>query len=59
LALGKRGKAIRPALDAWSRRINLVTEPNASAFEAIKRYDGRAFRLNAHYLAIAEAILGR
>lgn len=58
-ALGKRGKAIRPALDGWSRRIGLVTEEGATAFEATKRYEGRGFRMVPHYLRAAGQMLGQ
>ena len=57
-ALGKRGKAIRPALDAWSRRIGLVTQEGASAFEPIKTSRGRGFRLVGVYLQAARSMLG-
>ena len=44
-ALGKQGKGVRPALERWSRKIGLVTEENATAFEQHKRFDGRGFRM--------------
>jgi hypothetical protein len=58
-ALGKRGKGVRPALEGWSRRIGLVTEQGATAFEPVKRYDGRGFAMVDHYLRAAGAMLGR
>lgn len=58
-ALGKRGKGVRPALEAWSRRIGLVTEDGAVAFEPIKRFDGRAYRMHGHYIRVANQMLGR
>jgi hypothetical protein len=58
-ALGKRGKGVRNALDAWSRRIGLVTESGASAFESVKRFDGRGFRMVDHYIGAARQMLGR
>jgi hypothetical protein len=58
-ALGKRGKGIRPELDRWSRRISLVTQDQASAFEAIKRFDGRGFKMVEHYRRTAASIIGR
>jgi hypothetical protein len=58
-AIGARGKGVRPALDRWSRRVQLVTEENASAFEPVKRFDGRGFRMTEHYLRVAAQMLGR
>jgi hypothetical protein len=58
-ALGARGKGVRPALDRWSRRVGLVTEENATAFEAVKRFDGRGFRMLDHYLRAASQLLGK
>lgn len=57
-ALGKKGKGVRPALEKWSRRIGLVTEENATAFESIKRFDGRGFKMVDHYRRIAASMLG-
>ncbi len=56
-AVGKRGKGIRPALDWWSRKIGLVTADGASAFVALKRADGRGFRLTDVHLLGARSIL--
>lgn len=58
-ALGKRGKGVRNALDSWSRRIGLVTTEGTSAFEPVKRFDGRGFRMLDHYLEAARDMLGR
>lgn len=58
-AIGARGKGVRPALERWSRRIGLVTEENATAFESMKRYDGRGFRMMDHYIRAANQMLGR
>jgi hypothetical protein len=58
-ALGKRGKGVRPALERWSKKISLVTEDHASAFEAIKRFDGRGFRMLDHYRRTAASMIGR
>lgn len=55
--LGKQGKAIRAALDTWSRRIGLVTEDRASAFESSKGAKGRGFRLVGVYVRSAKSIL--
>jgi hypothetical protein len=55
--LGKVGKGIRPALDAWSRRIGLVTEDKASAFEPSKGAKGRGFRLVGIYVRSAKSML--
>lgn len=57
-AMGKKGKGIRPALDRWSRRIGLVTEEGASAFEPVKRADGRGFNMAEVYIQGARAMLG-
>ena len=57
-ALGKQGKGIRVALESWSRKIGLVTEAGASAFEPIQRADGRGFRLLDVYLQAARSMLG-
>jgi hypothetical protein len=56
-ALGRQGKGIRVALEAWSRRIGLVTEEGASAFEPIQRADGRGFRMVDVYLRAARSML--
>lgn len=58
-ALGKKGKGVRPALEKWSRRIGLVTEENTTAFEPVKRFDGRGFRMLDHYRRTAASMLGR
>lgn len=58
-ALGKQGKGVRPALERWSRKIGLVAEDNVTAFEAIKRFDGRGFRMLQHYRMTGAAMLGR
>jgi hypothetical protein len=58
-ALGKRGKGVRPALEGWSRRIGLVTEQGATAFESVKRFDGRGFAMIDHYIRAASGMLGR
>jgi hypothetical protein len=55
--LGKKGKAIRAALDAWSRKIGLVTEDRASAFESSKGAKGRGFRLVGVYVRSAKSML--
>lgn len=57
-ALGKRGKSIRPALEAWSRRIGLATEENASPFAPMKTSRGRGFRLTGIYPGVARSLLG-
>lgn len=58
-AVGKKGKGVRPALERWSRRIELVTEDGASAFEAIKRFDGRGFKMVEHFRRAAQSMLGK
>lgn len=58
-AIGAKGKGIRPALERWSRKIALVTEATASAFEPVKRFDGRAYRMADHYIRAANQMLGR
>jgi hypothetical protein len=58
-AVGKKGKGVLPALGRWSRRIGLVTEESASAFERVKRFDGRGFFMVEHYRRIAAAMVGR
>src|SRR6185312_5648149 len=57
-AVGKKGKGVRPALEKWSRKIGLVTEENTSAFEAVKRFDGRGFKMIEHFRRIASSMLG-
>jgi len=57
-ALGRSGKSIRPALEAWSRRIGLVAGEGASAFEPIQRADGRGFRMTDLHLQAARTLLG-
>ncbi len=56
-ALGRRGKAIRPALDSWSRKIRLVSELGVTAFEATRGARGRGFRLTDHFLRAARNLL--
>lgn len=58
-AVGKKGKGVRPALERWSRRIGLVTEENASAFEAVKRFDGRGFIMTEHFRRTAATMIGK
>lgn len=58
-ALGKQGKGVRPALERWSRKIGLVTEEQATAFEQIKRFDGRGFRMTDHYRRTGSSMIGR
>jgi hypothetical protein len=58
-ALGKKGKGLRPALERWSRHIELVTQDNASAFEPVKRFDGRGFRMVDYYRQTAASMIGR
>jgi hypothetical protein len=58
-AMGKKGKGVRPALERWSRQINLVTQEGASAFETVKRFDGRGFRMVDHYRRTASSMIGR
>ena len=55
--LGKRGRGIPIALDEWSRRIGLVTQTGATAFQAMKRRTGRGFRMTEIYLRTARALL--
>ncbi len=57
-ALGKRGKAIRPALDAWSRKIGLTLEAGVAAFEPTRGTHGRGFRLADHFQRVARNLLG-
>ena len=56
--LGKRGRGIPIALDEWSRRIGLVTQDGATAFQAFKRHGGRGFRMTEIYLRTAKSMLG-
>lgn len=57
-ALGARGKAIRPALERWSRHISLVSATGGSAFARVHRNDGRAYRLTDVHLLAAQQMLG-
>lgn len=56
--LGRRGKGIRGELESWSRRIGLVNQQGASAFEPVKGARGRGFRLVGIYLQAAQKIIG-
>jgi len=57
--LGAFGKGIRPALNAWSRKIGLVTESNANAFEPVNRGpEGRGHRMLEVYIEAARSMLG-
>lgn len=56
-ALGRRGKAIRPALDSWSRKVGLVSEVGVTAFEATRGTHGRGFRLTDHFQRAARNLL--
>ena len=58
-AVGKKGKGVRPALERWSRRIGLVTDENASAFEQVKRFDGRGFIMTEHFRRTAASMIGK
>jgi len=58
-ALGKKGKGVRPALERWSQKIGLVTAEGITAFEPIKRFDGRGFRLTDHHRRMGASMLGR
>jgi len=58
-ALGAQGKGIRPALDRWSRKIGLVTEEEASAFESVNMgVLGRGWRMTDVFLKTARSLLG-
>lgn len=57
-AVGKEGKGIRPALERFAKDIGLVTNEGAHAFEAVKRADGRGFKLVDVCLQTARAMLG-
>ncbi len=56
-ALGKVGKGIRPELETWSRRIGLVTQHGASAFERVQTAQGRGCRLAGIYVQAARSML--
>lgn len=58
-AVGKKGKGVRPALERWSQRIGLVTEPNTSAFQPVKRFDGRGFVMTDHFRRTAASMIGK
>lgn len=55
--LGKKGRGIPVALDDWSRRIGLVNQEGATAFQAVKRRAGRGFRMTEIYLRTARSLL--
>lgn len=57
IALGRRGKAIRLALDSWSRKIGLVSDVGVTAFEATRGTHGRGFRLTDHFQRAARNLL--
>lgn len=57
-ALGRRGKAIRPTLDAWGRRIGLAADEGITAFEATRGSQGRGFRIRDHFVRVAKGLLG-
>ena len=57
-ALGTSRRGIKPALDAWGRKIKLVDQAHAEAFEPVKRADGRGYRLLQVYVQSAKSLLG-
>lgn len=56
--LGKRGKGMRPALEAWSRKIGLTSSGTVAAFEPMMRADGRGYRIKDSHMRVAKNILG-
>lgn len=56
--LGTSRRGIKPALDAWARKIKLVDHVTGTAFEPVKRADGRGYRLLAAYVQSGKALLG-
>lgn len=56
--IGKRGKGMRPALEAWSRKIGLASSGTVAAFEPMMRADGRGYRIKDSYMRAAKNILG-
>ena len=57
--LGRRGKAARPALREWAKRIGLVTDDNLEAFEEVRVGTQRGLRIKSSLLDVAKHILGQ
>lgn len=55
---GVSGKAIRPALRAWSVKTGLSNTEEAQVFEPFNRPDGRGYKLSPPFLNVAKELLG-
>ena len=57
-ATGREGKAIKPYLHEWGRRIGLVSDSGVSAFAPVLRAEGRGYKLTEVHLRTARSLLG-
>lgn len=57
--LGRRGKAARPALKEWGRRIGLSTDENIEVFEEARVGTQRGLRIKSSLLDVAKHILNQ
>jgi hypothetical protein len=55
--LGRRGKAVKPALNQWAIKVRLMTEDGIDPFEKARPNGGRGWRLRATLLPIARQLL--
>lgn len=56
--LGRQGKAARPALKEWSKRVGLVTDDSLEAFEEARVGTQRGLRLKTSLIEVARHIMG-
>jgi hypothetical protein len=57
--LGRRGKSIRPGLQAWAVRIGLLTDKNIDPFEETRVGSRRGARLKPSFQPVARELLNR
>jgi hypothetical protein len=57
--LGRQGKAARPALKEWARRIGLTNDDNVEVFEEARVGTQRGVRLKSSLLDVAKHLLNQ
>lgn len=57
--LGKKGRGIPIALDAFSRRVGLATQEGSRAFTPVKTSEGRGFKMTELHIRSARSLLGQ
>ena len=55
--LGRRGKAVKPALLQWATRINLTTDDGIDPFEKARPNGGRGWKLRGTMVPLARRLL--